>query len=742
MSRDGIKLKNLFQSDILSLQEILCGYYYSIPIYQRDYSWDKEAVKRLFISISEGISNLERDEESITFLGTIICTKLNHNLRPASQCRNAFSLVDGQQRLTTLLLACSVIHQYITERRYSLEIDKTTDAYKFFDSECEYLDSVLHDSMLEKYDSRSKNFFPRIIREMDDSWKQDNAKYESPVAYYVDKYKERIDQHKKGYQPAYTPVKVIQKYINQLCGDRKIDQDSDEMALPDYKEMIKKENYRNILFRDTVPSLEKWGEILEQHKEARELLYYIAFSNYMLERVAFSLIESEKEKYAFDIFEALNTTGEPLTAIETLKPLVVDAKNKKNENEYKNSKYPKKWFDNIDHYLRKEERFSSLAKQQKESAEIVLNFALLYNGDKESRHLGSQRTYLREKFAKLKKDTHRDKFIQSIHDTADYRRKFWTNDDLSNVKGPIKNDKIALFCLLLLKKMNMSITVPILTRYYTEGHPLLFSAVVKVLSSFVVIWRAYHGRTEGIDNKFRALMKPKGNGNLPACMGERFEKDLLDVNLLKQYLRDFLKKGSGDGSIDDKSEWVENVAKQPLYKRNQPLCKFILLASLHQTGLTEEDSFLLEKEERSLNKDYMTIDKWHSKSLETIEHVAPQNPQDNKVDKDFIDTIGNLMLLPREKNSILGNRPWEYKRKLIKIFSERKFGKVEDYIKEAEKEGIKISDKAKLKLFKEECLPTISHLLTVQDWTTDVIKTRSENLASLTWDTVRPWLDD
>ena len=42
-----------------------------------------------------------------------------------------------------------------------------------------------------------------------------------------------------------------------------------------------------------------------------------------LEKCSFAIIETDDEDLAFDTFDALNTTGVPLTSIQTLKPQVM-----------------------------------------------------------------------------------------------------------------------------------------------------------------------------------------------------------------------------------------------------------------------------------------------------------------------------------------------------------------------------------------------------------------------------------
>lgn len=761
-----IDVKSLFKSETVPLRKTL-RLNYSVPTYQRDYSWGKSAVEKLLASVSEGISNLARgDLESVTFIGTIICTRLSSSDRPAlGLC--AYSVVDGQQRLTTLLLTCCVIHQYVTERQSFLSGDEK--ANRFFKDKYKDLDHELSFIMHGKYDDRESgfnNFFPRIIREMNDSWKEGSNEFISPVASYLDAYAKHIYTEQKGFQEFSfstenehidNNIEVIKNYICKLCGDENTDKDSDRIIrLPEYKDIIKKGNLQNVLLKteDGRPSKGHFADIFEESCEkslkARELLRCVAFSNYMLDRVAFSFMESKEEKYAFDIFEALNTTGEPLTAIETLKPLVVETEKKQGGGEYKGSEFSQQ-FDEIDKYLREEERFGSSEAQQTESKEIVLSFALLYSGKKVSKHLGSQRNYLRESFNELELYDHKTKFIRAISDTADYRKIFWTGgvDSLLNSDIPdgsagkaVKNK--VLFCLLFLRKIKTSLTIPILARYYAENH-FNFPEVVMALTSFVAIWRAYHGGTGGIDNKLRSIMagsRKSNEGNHPVSMGTCFENDLPDVNSLKRYLLDFLEKEN----LDNKDKWVEKVIKNPLYKgANKSLCKFMLLSAAHKAGPKSTGDYILKKKRPSANKNYMTIEKWDDDSLATIEHIAPQKPQDlqdSKVDDECKDTIGNLTLLPKGENKMVGNLPWEKKRMYFRLFSEEEPDELKELIqKMRENETINISRRVESMVNNGEYLPMVSNLHVVEDWDTRVVKERSENIASLTWQEIRPWID-
>lgn len=76
-------------SNTVSLQAFLAGKSFLIPAYQRDYSWTPEEVGELFIDIQDAI-----DTNTSHYFGTLVL----------AQTGTAFEIVDGQQRLSTIVL--------------------------------------------------------------------------------------------------------------------------------------------------------------------------------------------------------------------------------------------------------------------------------------------------------------------------------------------------------------------------------------------------------------------------------------------------------------------------------------------------------------------------------------------------------------------------------------------------------------------------------------------------------------
>lgn len=68
----------------------------NIPVYQRPYCWEKEQIEKLLNDFKDNVN------EDLYYIGNVIAIKNN----------NAFDLIDGQQRITTLWILCLYLSQF------------------------------------------------------------------------------------------------------------------------------------------------------------------------------------------------------------------------------------------------------------------------------------------------------------------------------------------------------------------------------------------------------------------------------------------------------------------------------------------------------------------------------------------------------------------------------------------------------------------------------------------------------
>lgn len=132
-----------------------------IPVYQRNYDWKKEQCKQLLDDIIECGRN---DQISAHFLGSIVY--IQEGVYAAS--RNTLTIIDGQQRLTTITLLLIVIYklaqqlgqQNIAEEVYLSclvnQFLKKTLKLKLTDSDDEVLRFIIGTADIEEYRDYSR----------------------------------------------------------------------------------------------------------------------------------------------------------------------------------------------------------------------------------------------------------------------------------------------------------------------------------------------------------------------------------------------------------------------------------------------------------------------------------------------------------------------------------------------------------------------------------------------------------
>ena len=178
------------------------GFY--IPPYQREYGWDEGNIRRLFEDVGHGLMQLLRKEEknSITFIGTLIVIddakpeEIAPNISRSDIPDNIFPVIDGQQRLTTILLMNICLHDEI--RRRSIKFEESEDTpFKWL---CDRTNDVSLDLQMKFLEDKIRpedsiyKWQPRMIRAYIDSWgrEEHEAKYESPIAAFIHGYAKHI----------------------------------------------------------------------------------------------------------------------------------------------------------------------------------------------------------------------------------------------------------------------------------------------------------------------------------------------------------------------------------------------------------------------------------------------------------------------------------------------------------------------------------------------------------------------
>jgi len=142
---------------------------FRIPVFQRDYSWDKQFYKRFIDDIIGGIKSVgDSLSNNVYFIGTMVFSG-NSN-------ENSIDVVDGQQRLTVITILLSVISNKLMECGKEGLSDATFRYVKDINDNNEPIRHLISDTSYPYFDcyvqSKEKTNIPKIETEEEENIKQ------------------------------------------------------------------------------------------------------------------------------------------------------------------------------------------------------------------------------------------------------------------------------------------------------------------------------------------------------------------------------------------------------------------------------------------------------------------------------------------------------------------------------------------------------------------------------------------
>ena len=757
-----ININNIFDADPYTTGQVLCepGVGFYIPIYQREYNWDSDHISRLFEDVCHGLQLLVKNENSITFLGTLIVIDraIPTNVDKAELPSNVRIVIDGQQRLTTILLMNICLHDEI--RRHGAKFNRA-DKLAF---------QWLHDKTIDVKAQLKKTFaedmhrgdevyrwYPRIIRENDDSWSRSARKaiYKSPIAAFIHGYLKHTQDNSKAKQyrghvdqidqnsALLKKYRVIQQKIRSVGngGD-------EDLEMPLLDKVAESSIFQEAIFQAEFPEEVRSILLGEGNEDFKQLIRLVLLANFLMEGVTVTVLSVYNEDYAFDMFESLNTTGEPLTAFETFKPKVIE---REGLPEYEDS-LSREFIKPIEEYMGE---FKDAQKRHTETSRLLIPFALAETGETLPKRHSSQRKYLRDQYDKLQDIEEQRKFVQHLSHTAIFFKDAWKKREeaFHSITG-FSEKNVVLICMDMLGKVNHEIAIAPLVRFYSQiicsntHHGVVneLEGAIKAITAFFTFWRGIRKETGYLAAGYRELMK---NGtNRYESQSQAFCRcpengevlEYLTAQKLQEALRYSLKT---EGGISCKKDWVRLSSEQPVYQGHKTLARFLLFAAMHNTSVDKGNPGLRASgREGVLNM--FTWEIWNQ-DLE-IEHIAPQNPvpdtwSGSLYDKpNLVDCLGNLTLLPKAKNSSFGNRPWHEKKEMLDILAAPTPEEQDARLTNARKQGLGLAESTENLLREGRYFYHLSAISNVEEWTDKFVQERSERLAELIWTNIAPWL--
>jgi hypothetical protein len=744
-----------------------------IPAYQRPYAWDSQNIARLLEDATLGLERLLSDETSVRFIGSIIAVRGERGLvQPPLDRelpRRVMTIIDGQQRLCTIIILNILLHDKIRQLLVEMAESEDDGILAIHADASDFLGEIAKTYHLDRRGEELNKLYPRVIRAMEDTWARtaDTAEYASPVArliwaYIVHTHTAEGDENEdveafeydakdwrgdilKGHETLAAVLKYMREQIAVIASGK-----HELLAIPAVDRIVA-ENSKIAaeLWPHAIPQSVRdyFDEQDEEHEHfdtACQAMRLITLTRYLNHRMAATVIDAQDEDYAFDMFEALNTTGQPLTALETFKPKVIEAEGQA----YARSS-SRTSLDAVQAFL---DRYKRAEERQTATSTLLIPFALSENGHKLEKHLSLQRRYLRDQYAAAQTPNAKRSFLKNLATTATFIDSAWRprkGADVELLPDEEYSDDVATFCFHALRTLRHEIVLAPLGRFYgayeaataanKEAAANEYFAAIKAITGFSMLWRASKGGTANIDSIYRNLMANGLNG------GVAFSRRVGNVPAVSD-LRCALRFALDEEDLD-RDTWIRDAGQAAMYKTGQNVARFLLFAASHDAKPDDAELGMIVKGRRGL-LDLLNAQQWENETTLTVEHVAPDAqspgwPDDVYLDQRTVHRLGNLILLPSDENSVLGNKTWDQKKTLYRMFGATTREEAKRAIAAARRAGFNVGNTAEDLVEESKVLPMCQAISEYDgDWDLDFIEKRSTQLAELAWDTIYPWLQE
>lgn len=733
-----------------------------IPLYQRQYSWSKDNIEQLLEDISRGIQRIASSDKidetkEIRFLGTLITvvepdgTQIDPVDKEAIPQRIE-KVIDGQQRVSTVALMATLLVKRLSEIRKKVS-DKMT-IYKSVEEICDtWYEKLL---TIFAFDLRrgTPRWKPKIIRGQSDYWTRDDDEdtaYTSELSNYLAHFIKAhltngtypalsVRQHRFYDTSVYKNGRIIESWLKKEVAEAHLEQDDE--FVPAWKIFsnlsqssiweYERQSLIEIIMQKDFSSKKTESYIL------CELVQTLSVCHYLLDRCCFTIIQPTNEEWAFDMFQSLNATGTPLTAIETFRPLVVNTVEKTFKHKFKDS--------DSDIYFRKVEDFLSdngkadAQTKNRRTNDYLTSFFIAYKGTTISTHFSLQRRELIDAYRALTDYNKKLTYIKRMGNYAEFYQNWLRYDGKNGSIFPCidmsADADLASMLILFLKATNHKMAITMLATMYNnviEKEPSSedsFVSIVKAIAAYYFLWRSTSSNS-GLDTTYREFFKQHKSFTIDDVT--RYMKSILD------------KKGIGT-----QKDWKVKAKNYLKYdSTGKEVIRFALLVTAHDTISDEANKGLVKIGRDGCSK-YLCVEKWISNDLKTIEHIAPQVNKNSIWDESLYDTtiepyqsLGNLTLLPQDLNSSAGNKGWKEKFLYYQSVAETDPDKIACLEERATELGVTFNPET-IKLLKEchfnQHLSFISSLTAEDSWNRELVNKRTDRMLDIIWNRISKWI--
>lgn len=736
-----------------------------VPLYQREYTWEEDNINQLFDDLVLGARELSENDSATTFLGTAILTALGSKKKTVkageerAQPTGVQIVIDGQQRISTLAL---ISIQIIVKLHGLLDGLPHKDPYSDLHNAGEkFIERLRKLHAIELGKGATPPQKPKIIRARDDLWTYDgdDTAYGSPVARYIatfirtgnaDTALAALDSD--GGTRVRGNVKLIDEWLDTVC-DAHIPGTNIHDQFP-VGASITVPRMQEYVLGFTDDGVRAVVERVETDKGQNDYCAAAAYqllllTHYLLRRCGVNRLQPTHEEWGFDMFQALNATGTPLTVMETFLPQVMQAEVAAG-NDW--DKTPSREF--MDETQELFEVTTTNEQKNRRTNELLGTFALCYEGRKLGNKFSEQRRWMTRVYEKqLPAIDEKREFMGKLARTANFFYFGWYMEETTvphHINGLDKHPEGEFASLLVryLRDANSKLSAPILTRFYSQAVDEEatfdeFTECTKACAAFFTLWRSANS-TSGLDDIYRRYFK---GSDAPVVVDEhnwRGHPKPATAQNLKQYFQDVLK----ERGIAEKEAWITASERFLLFTELKTICRFVLFIAGHDRVADGANPGLTDVGTKG-SCTLLKLGRWMAKDHKSLEHVAPQNPTaGHKWDpdiytNDLVHQVGNLMLLPLEVNKFVDNKDWAVKYLHYCHVGERAKAKLTKLGEDAQKKGIVLSKKATDTLSKADYNCAVEPVLSVGEagaWDASLIGNRTRQIKELAWDTLSSWL--
>ena len=296
---------------------------------------------------------------------------------------------------------------------------------------------------------------------------------------------------------------------------------------------------------------------------------------------------------------------------------------------------------------------------------------------------------------------------------------------------------LASMLILFLKATNHKMAITTLATMYNNVIEKIpssedcFVRVVKAIAAYYFLWRST-APNSGLDTTYRDFFKQ--------------HKSFTAEDVIC-YLKGILDK-KGVGSQNDWKNKARNYLKYD--STGKEVIRLALLIVAHDTIPSEANKGLIKIGRDGCSK-YLSVEKWISGDLKTIEHIAPQSNKNSMWDEALYDTtietyqsLGNLTLLPQELNSSASNKGWKEKLLYYQSVAETDPDKIASLEQRAQELGITFNADNTIRLLKDcnfnQHLSSISLMSSDDNWNKELVDKRTDVMLDIIWCRVSKWI--